>query len=64
MVCVIKDTAAIYCFFFARIDMTQRKNSSDFLETILEIPAFSFKAVENFSYSKPRPSGQGENPRQ
>ena len=45
---------------FAKIDMTQHKNTSfpscpRFFETIREVPAFSFKTVENFSNQTPDP---------
>ena len=52
---------------FAKIDMTQHKNTSfssclRFFETVREVLAFSFKTVENFSNQTPGQRKLGENP--
>ena len=69
MVCVIKDTADIYCFCKNWYDSAQEhllfKLPPVSLKPIKKFLHFSFKTAENFSNSKPRPPGRrklDENP--
>ena len=69
MVYVIKGTVTIYCFCKNRYETAQEhllfKLPPVSLKQIEKFLHFSFKTVEHFSNSKPRPPGQrklGENP--
>ena len=69
MVYLIKDTVDIYCFWKNCHENAQVhllfKLPPIFLKQIEKFPQFSFKTVENFSNSEPRPPGQrklGETP--